>query len=242
MADKNEERGKTLRALFEEVDCNGDRLTEQAVKGSRIPNIICKLPGSEQSEIVVGAHFDKVARGKGVVDNWSGASLLPSFFQSLSSRPRRFTFVFIGFSDEEKGLIGSMFYMKQLAKEEKTRIRAMVNIDSLGLSSTKVWASRADKNLGEALLRVANSMQLPIGGVNVEQVGDSDSRAFVDNHIPSIDFHSITQETLAILHSPRDTMSAIRPDDYYESYRLLASFLAFLDVTLNYSAGGGPVQ
>jgi Zn-dependent M28 family amino/carboxypeptidase len=166
------------------------------------------------------------------VDNWSGASLLPSLFQSLRTTPRKFTFLFIGFSDEEKGLVGSKSYAKQLSKEDKTRIRALINIDSLGLSSSKVWASRADRLLLSALGRAAVAMNLPITGMNVEKVGDSDSRAFADKHIPVIDIHSITQETLPILHTPRDSLAAIHMDDYYSSYRLITAYLSLLDTVL----------
>ncbi len=44
---------------------------------------------------------------------------------------------------------------------------------------------------------------------------------------------SITQETLRILHSRYDTLSAIRRDDYYATYRLISVFLAYLDTKLD---------
>ena len=81
--------------------------------------------------IIVGAHFDKVPEGDGVVDNWSGASLLPSLFQSLKDEPHNHTFVFIGFTDEEKGLLGSSFYAGHMSKEEVAATDAMVNMDTL---------------------------------------------------------------------------------------------------------------
>ena len=83
----NFKRELQLRSLFEEAGCKGDRLTEQRVKHAQAPNVICTLPGSTGSVIVVGAHFDFVDSGEGVVDNWSGCSLLPSFFQSLKASP-----------------------------------------------------------------------------------------------------------------------------------------------------------
>lgn len=75
----NSEREQELHALFEEVGCNGDQLTEQPVKHSHDPNVICVLPGQTESRVIVGAHFEFVNAGRGVVDNWSGCSLLPSF-------------------------------------------------------------------------------------------------------------------------------------------------------------------
>ena len=34
-----------------------------------------------------------------------GASLLPSLFQALKDAPRKHTFTFVGFTNEEKGLL-----------------------------------------------------------------------------------------------------------------------------------------
>ncbi len=42
----------------------------------------------------------------------------------------------------------------------------------------------------------------------------------------------MTQETWPILHSAKDTMSAVKIDDYYDSYRLIAAYLAYLDTYL----------
>ena len=78
-------REETLKRLFSESGCNGEHLSEQPVKHARRPNLICTLPGATDSIIVVGAHYDHVERGSGVVDNWSGASLLPTLLKSLSS-------------------------------------------------------------------------------------------------------------------------------------------------------------
>ena len=140
--------------------------------GSRTPNVICTLKGTEEDCIVVGAHYDKVSNGHGAVDNWGGASLLPSLYQGLKSKARRLTFVFVGFTDEERGLVGSRFFAKDLSPEDKARIRAMVNIDSLGLSDTKVWVAHADKAMLEAAGVIARAAKLPVAGVNLGQAGD----------------------------------------------------------------------
>ena len=227
--DTNFKRELRLQSLFEEAGCTGDNLTEQRVKHAQAPNVICTLPGSTGSEIVVGAHFDFVDRGKGVVDNWSGCSLLPSLFQSLKETARHHTFVFIGFTNEEEGLVGSSFYVHQLGKEARRNIQAMVNLDSLGVSSTKMEVDRADKKLTTALASVAGSLKLPLGIVNVHRVGRSDSDSFQDSKIPAICIHSLTNDTWTILHSPRDQFSAIRLDDYYDTYLLVRAYLAYLD-------------
>ena len=228
-ATTNAKRKASLGRMFQEAGCTGERFREVAVKGSKLPNLVCMRPGETDSTILVGAHYDLVDQGKGVVDNWTGAALLPSLLESLAGHTRRHTFVFVGFTDEEKGLVGSKFYVSQLATEEKQRLRAMVNLDTLGLSPTKVWVSRADRTLLAALADVARSMKLPLQGVDVDKVGSSDSESFAQQKIPAITIHSLTQETLPILHTPKDTPEAVRLDDYYQSYRLIAAYLSYLD-------------
>lgn len=227
---KNRDRMDALKRLFELSGCR--HLAEQAVKGSKFPNVICTLPGQTDTVILTGAHFDHVSTGQGVVDNWSGAALLPSLYRSLSDKPRHHTYVFAGFTDEEKGMVGSRYYAGRLTAAERARHRAMVNLDTLGLSPTKIWLSRADKNLSAAMIQLAATMKLPVAGVNVEQVGSSDSESFAQLKIPRIAIHSVTQETLPILHSRQDRIESIRFDDYYTSYRLLAAYLAYLDQRL----------
>lgn len=182
-----------------------------------------------QATIVVGAHFDHVSQGDGIVDNWSGASLLPSLFQSLAGSPRKHTFVFIGFTGEEEGLVGSAFYVKHLAKDQLANIEAVINLDTLGLGSTEVWVSQSDPLLVNQLATIAKILKLPVTGMNVNGVGKSDEESFIEKNVCTITIHSVTPETLHVLHSSSDNPGAIRFSDYYDTYRLLASYLAALD-------------
>src|SRR3974390_1145045 len=196
------------------------------------PNVICVLPGETPEVIVVGAHTDKVTKaGDGVVDNWSGASLLPSLLFSLNGQRRHHTFVFIGFTAEEQGLVGSAYYVDHLTDQQRARIAAMVNLDSLGLGPTEVWASHADQALLDALAASATAARLPVSAMNVDNLGTADSESFARYHIPRITLHSVTFENWKILHSPQDTLKAIQMSDYYDSYHLIAEYLADLDET-----------
>jgi Zn-dependent M28 family amino/carboxypeptidase len=177
-AGDNKQRETTLKQMFEETGCEEQHLSEQVVKASKLPNIVCVLPGKSDKIIIVGAHFDRVSQGDGVIDNWSGASLLPSLYEAARVEPRTHTNIFIGFTDEEQGLVGSSFYAHQMTKEQVLVTDAMVNMDTLGLGSTQVWASHADKQLTGALAFLAKQMNLPVTGANVEQVGSTDSEVF----------------------------------------------------------------
>jgi hypothetical protein len=227
----NKQREATLKKIFAEAGCDDQHVSEQPVKGSKLPNVICLLPGSSNKVIIVGAHFDRVSQGDGVVDNWSGASLLPSLYEAVKTEPRKHSYIFIGFTDEERGEVGSHFYVQKMTQEEVLATDAMVNMDTLGLSPTKVWESHSDRRLTAALFYIAKRLNLPVGGVNVDKVGSTDAEQFAERKIPRITIHSLTQETwnAHILHTSKDRISAMRLDDYYETYRLLGAYLALLD-------------
>ena len=227
----DQQREATLKGLFIEAGCNSQNLSEQAVNGVKLPNVICVLPRSSEKVIIVGGHYDHVAEGDGVVDNWSGASLLPSLYEAIRREPRKHTYIFIGFTAEEKGEIGSHYYAQHMTKEQVALTDAMVNMDTLGLAPTEVWTSHSDKHLIGALGYIAKRLNAPVSGENVEAVGSTDSVQFSDRKIPSITIHSLTQQTYdaGILHTSKDKLSAIRLDDYYQTYRLLSAYLAFLD-------------
>ncbi len=233
---RNADRGAKLRDMFADAGCAGDELQLQAVTGTPAPNVICTIGGATDSVIVVGAHFDHAERGLGVIDNWGGAALLPSLAESVRSSGRRHTFVFAGFTDEEKGLVGSYFYVSQLGKEQIQRIAAMINFDSVGAGPTEVQQSTADEVLLHKLMDVTDMMKLPLSLMNVEQVGTSDFASFSSKRVPTLIFHSITPKNYKLLHTARDNATALKLDDYYDSYRIGALYLAYLDVVLGVQA------
>ncbi len=234
--DVNAKRHDELKKLFAESGC-----ASADVKVPREdPNVICTLPGASESVIFVGAHFDKVSRGKGVVDNWSGAALLPSVYQSLNIVRRKHTIILVGFSGEEDGLIGSKDYVRHLSNDEKSKIHAMIAIDSIGLSATKVWASHSDSHLLNYLMNVSKSLNLPLSGMDVDYVGDTDSTPFRDAKIPTITLHSLTNDTFRVLHSERDTYAAIDQKAYVDTCHLITAYVAYLDEVLDQDAAPAP--
>lgn len=229
---KNSRREPGLHAIFDAAGCKPEQISEQPVDGLKAPNLICTLNGADQKQIVVGAHFDLIEAGAGVVDNWSGASMLPSLYEGMAGIPRRHTFRFVGFSGEERGLIGSKAYVKDSIKRGE-HISAMVNMDTLGLGDTEIWASQADPKLVQLIRTTAASLNLPLSGMNVDGAGDADSTSFQEKKIPAITIHSVTTITFPILHSTRDRIEAINRDAYYRSYRLILAYLAVLDDNLD---------
>jgi hypothetical protein len=232
VADKNSERRATLEAMFREVGCDGDRLTTQVVEKKSEPNVICTLPADSDRIILIGAHFDTVKGSHGVSDNWSGTAMLPSLFEVINRSPRRHTFIFVGFTDEEKGLVGSRHYVKKLPKEDKARIVAMINLDSLGLGDINFWESRADPTLIKHYINLAGAMKFPLYKVELSPWFSTDVESFHMAKIPSIGFASVTKDNVANLHTLRDRKELMNLDKYYGTYRLLSAYLTYLDQNL----------
>lgn len=114
-------------------------------------NVVARLAGSDpklKDEIVViGAHYDHVGLGdhgslapgqggqihNGADDNASGTAgmleLAQAFAQS-GERPKR-TLLFMGFSGEERGLLGSEHFVAH-TPFPRERIVAMINLDMIG--------------------------------------------------------------------------------------------------------------
>src|SRR6202158_2123952 len=109
----------------------------------------------------------------------------------------------------------------------------MIDLDCLGLGPTKICLNHSDEILANMLNAVATSMKLPLGVATADQIGDEDSPSFRKHPVPTVMLHSVTQQSIPILHSDSDDLSAIRVDDYSDSYRIIAEYLAYLAATLD---------
>lgn len=224
---------RTVMAL-NEAGC-GANMREQPVPGSGMPNVICMLPGETEARILIGAHFDKVPRGDGVADNWSGVSLLVELYRYLAMRPRRLTFVFIAFTAEERGLTGSKHYARGMDERQREMTLAMINIDTLGLTTTKVDPAGADKQLLCMLEATAGAIGEPLDKKVLGAVEESDHDVFRRAGIPVIRLHSLDETSMRLIHTHRDRLESFRFDAYQSSYRLLAAYLAVIDAVLSAS-------
>lgn len=222
------EREQAIERLFAEAGCT---VRMQPVE-PWADNVICDLPGETSTAIVVGAHFDFINRGQGVVDDWSGAAMLPSLYETLHGQKNRHSYEFVAFTSEERGLLGSKEYVYRLTKTKSALPQAFVNLECLGMGKPKVWASRADPTLLRQLVMVSNALHISLEGVSVDRVGDDDSHPFLNKKIPVITIHSLNDQNFRILHSPRDRFDAINLSDYYDAYRLAAFYLKYLDAQL----------
>ncbi len=114
----------------------GYEVTEQnfkwPIKGKNITskNIIAVKKGLNESQIIIGAHYDSYG-SNGADDNASGVSSLLELSEKLSKLPLPYTIKFIAFDSEEAGLLGSRYFVNHMSKKEIDNTILYINIDSI---------------------------------------------------------------------------------------------------------------
>jgi peptidase M28-like protein len=224
--ESDEQRALELKQLFSEAGCRGPSLREQKVDGAASPNVICDIRGEGPETIIIGAHYDRASAPAHRMDNWTGAALLPALYKCLRDHSRRHRMIFVDFADAGNDLAGAEYFVTHLSSSEQQQVQAMINLDVLGLSTTKVWTAHSDKELVQSLVHLMYAMKLPASQIDIAAAGSTDSEPFASRRIPQITIHSLTQPNLAGAVTP------FRPGAYYDSYRLLCGYLAYLDATL----------
>ncbi|MCH2169611.1 M28 family metallopeptidase [Myxococcota bacterium] len=211
---------------------------------ARLENIVCKLPGESNESIVVGAQYDLPKYGDGVVDNWSGVAMLPALYRALAARPRHHTFYFVGFTDTSSGRSGSLDFARDLlALGEFESLQAMVNVKGVGLQEPAVWGRRADPDLLLDLSAVASNLEQPLREVNFRRTNHSvrrifpftaDAESFRQWGVRTITIHSFAGDSVELLsRSWKDTDPLrIDPSAYWDTYRMVAVYLGYLDHTM----------
>ncbi len=190
-------------------------------------NVLGLLRGSDsrlrEEFVIVGAHYDHLGLGgenslapkqvgtvhHGADDNASGVAGLLELARVLAveiPRPKR-SILYISFSGEEEGLLGSNFYVKNPVRPLSSTV-AMINLDMIGrmrenrLSVQGIGTSPAWKPLVEELNATARlDLKLIEDGR-----GPSDHSSFYDHDIPVLFFFTGAHEDY---HKPSDTSEKI---------------------------------
>ncbi len=119
-----------------------------APKGQRVPiqkevvEVVATLPGFTDRKVIIGGHFDSInmvertnleAAAPGANDDLSGMSQALECARVMARRKWKNTLVFVAFSGEEQGLLGSTALAKR-AKAENWKIDAVLSDDIVGSS------------------------------------------------------------------------------------------------------------
>jgi Zn-dependent M28 family amino/carboxypeptidase len=186
-------------------------------------NIVGKLPGSDpilkEQAVIIGAHYDHLGRSSdgaldpdkegeihnGADDNASGTSgmlELAQYFAGQSQRARR-SLVFMAFSGEELGLLGSAYYVNHPTWPLEQTV-AMINMDMIGRmkDSTLVVQGLGTAPQWQPLIeRLHQPPQFNLS-LKKEGPGPSDHSSFYQKNIPVLffftnqheDYHRVTDD------------------------------------------------
>ncbi len=215
-------------------------------KGVGTENVVAIIKGSDKSSgnehIIMGAHYDHIgvgsSKGKakivyhGADDNASGSSgllVIARAISDMNKKPKR-TIVFVWFTGEEKGFLGSIHYTENPALPLKDAV-LMINMDMLGRSKDGyLWIGGADtgKDLRPVLEELADASGLDVR-LTGSAGGSSDQVPFNRKNVPNLFFNSGMHKDL---HRTTDTVDKINAEDGARIVNLA------LDVAIAVADGG----
>jgi hypothetical protein len=224
----NPEREKYIIELFKLAGAKAEDIVLQDI-GHGKHNIMVVKKGKTDRVIVVGGHHDKVAEGMGAIDNGTGSTMVDNLYQALHDQPTDATIVFIAFGREEEGLLGSEAYLRSLTDDQKEKIDAMVNLDTLGVNGTFSWRNNSTRALLDRVRDVASANHRDLTEAHLDG-GDADSSGFRQAGIPAITIYGASEDVIFdIIHTERDTMAAFDLGHYKNSYLLVLDLVKSLD-------------
>lgn len=188
-------------------------------------NVIAWLDNNAPLNIIIGAHYDHLGEGEdghsldpaakgkihnGADDNASGVAgliELARYFAKNAER-ERFNILFVAFSGEELGLLGSDWFV-QHPSIDLAKVNCMINMDMIGrLNPAKPQLTVSGSGTAavwENLLRSFSSAAMEIK-TDSSGLGPSDHASFYKKNIPALHFFTGSH---ADYHKPSDDVEKI---------------------------------
>ncbi|MBG0850438.1 M28 family peptidase [Streptomyces spinoverrucosus] len=154
--------------------------------GSTGYNLIADWPGGDANQVLmVGAHLDSVSSGAGINDNGSGSAAVLETALAVSRAHLQPTkhLRFAWWGAEELGLVGSRYYVNNLAAGDRARVSGYINLDMVGSPNPGYFVYDDDP----AIEKVFKDWYAGIGvATEIETEGDgrSDHASFKNVGIP----------------------------------------------------------
>lgn len=203
-------------------------------------NVIAEKPGSAVSArqcVLIIAHLDSVnhngdstAIAPGADDNGSGSAGLLAMARALKDHAGRHDLRFVLFGGEEQGLHGSQQYLATLNGVERSRLKAVINMDMIGTLNTSTPS---------VLIEGANISQPVIDGLvdaaaaYTDLIVETSLNPFNSDHVPFIRAGIPCVLTIegadsanSNVHSENDTIAHINYDLALEILRMNIAFTA----------------
>ncbi len=223
-------------------------ITRRSVPAHNVVGVIeGNDPKLKREYIIIGAHYDHLGHGgesslapdssdvhHGADDNASGTAGLLELARIFSGQRGQFrrSIVFIAFSAEESGLIGSKAYVNNPGAPLSDSV-AMLNMDMIGrlkdnkLTVGGVGTSPEFRKLVESINKESNQNSGPFTlQLSEDGFGPSDHSSFYAKQIPVLFFFSGTHEDY---HKPSDTADRINYEGQAKIVNLVSEIARAID-------------
>ena len=207
----------------------------------KLKNIIGIIPGTNpklSEAVVVSAHYDHLGLGwpdvrkgnkgkihNGADDNASGVAVMLELAKTLgkSLKPAR-TIIFIAFSGEEAGLLGSKYFVDNY---KKFKILADLNLDTVGrLFGKKIMILNGNTAREWKFIFMGTEYTTGVASEIITQELDaSDQVSFIAKGIPAVQFFSGPNKDY---HKPTDTPDKIDAEGLVKVATVVREVLTYL--------------
>lgn len=205
-------------------------------------NVAARINNNAATTIVIGAHYDHLGYGSpisrhvgpprvhpGADDNASGVAVMIELARFVKQMGlKNHNYVFVAFSAEEKGLVGSKAFIEDSICK-LNNVMAMINLDMVGRMDT---ASHKVNVLGtgstpkwDSLLTVTYNPDLDLSK-NPSGTGGSDQLSFYMKNIPVLFFITGIHRDY---HTPGDISAMINYNGMYDIFVYVANLLTHLE-------------
>lgn len=201
-----------------------------------VPNVVAYLPGESDEHLIIGAHYDHLGMGEqssmapneagksvhpGADDNASGTAGLIELAYHFKNLPQRKRGVlFIAFTGEELGLLGSAYYAENPLLPLDKAV-AMINMDMIGrMKDDRIFVGGAGtgSTLQPVLDAVKPEHKLTLDLSDQGGYGSSDHMSFYIKRVPVLFFFSGIHNDY---HRPSDTWEKINHEGAAQVLKLI---------------------
>jgi Zn-dependent M28 family amino/carboxypeptidase len=194
-------------------------------------NVLAYLNNNAENTIVIGAHYDHLGYGaegslhrgekaihNGADDNASGVAVMLNLAKKLKGNNTNNNYLFMAFSGEEMGLLGSNYFVKNPTIDTK-KVNYMINMDMVGRlkadSTLAVYGVGTSPILKQTLKAHNNSFKLI---VKESGIGPSDHTSFYNADIPVLHFFTGQHEDY---HKPSDDFDKLN----YQGMQTISNYI-----------------
>ncbi len=201
-------------------------------------NVVGFINNKAKNTVIIGAHFDHLGYGgdgslhrgekaihNGADDNASGIAVLLNLASKLKGKNTNNNYLFIAFSGEEMGLLGSNYFVKNPTIDTKA-VSYMINMDMVGRlkdSSLAVYGTGTSPIFKQTLKSHNNNFKL----IQKESgVGPSDHTSFYLADIPVLHFFTGQHSDY---HKPSDDTETLN----YKGMEIISTYIFNIISDLN---------